>query len=184
MVADFFGASPLPQDRVGFSPSRVGQHSLVLARRVQAGRPHAYPPNCDFGSVRRRARRSAAPDRRGAIEPPAIQSPAILSALLAVATGVAVLRGGRRARYRRNNRHRADPADHGGAALRLLRGAISSFVTAGGSAEQPLPCIKSAAAGAPGLLKFRWTDLRLGGTGAPGTLAAGRFWMGPPHRWA
>src|SRR5271165_7207533 len=124
MVADFFGASPLPQDRVGFSPSRVGQHSLVLARRVQAGRPHAYPPNCDFGSVRRRARRSAAPDRRGAIEPPAIQSPAILSALLAVATGVAVLRGGRRARYRRNNRHRADPADHGGAALRLLRAAL------------------------------------------------------------
>ena len=56
--------------------------------------------------------------------PSQIQSHAILSALLAVSTGVAVLRGGRRARYRRNNRHRADPADHGGAALRLLRGSL------------------------------------------------------------
>jgi len=33
------------------------------------------------------------------------------------------------------------------------------------------------------LAKFRWTDLRLGGTGVPGTLAVGRFWMGSPHRW-
>jgi hypothetical protein len=47
----------------------------------------------------------------------------------------------------------------------------------------PLACIKSATAGAPGLPKFRWTDLRLGGTGVPGTLAVGRFWMGSPHRW-
>jgi len=47
----------------------------------------------------------------------------------------------------------------------------------------PLACIKSATAGAPGLPKFRWTDVRLGGTGVPGTLAVGRFWMGSPHRW-
>lgn len=77
-----------------------------------------------FISVRRRARHSAALDRRGAILPPAILSPAILSALLAVSTGVAVLRGGRRARCHRNNRHRTDPADHGCAALRLLRAAL------------------------------------------------------------
>ena len=47
----------------------------------------------------------------------------------------------------------------------------------------PLPCIKTAAAGTPGLPKFCWTDLRLGCTSVPGTLAAGRFWMGSPHRW-
>ena len=47
----------------------------------------------------------------------------------------------------------------------------------------PFACIKSATAGAPCLPKFRWTDLRLGGTGVPGTLAVGRFWMGSPHRW-
>src|SRR5271167_2546702 len=124
MLADFFGASSLPQDRVGFFSSLVGQHSLVLARRVQAGRPHAYPPNCDFRSVRRWARHSAALDRRGAIQSLAIQSPAILSALLSVSAGVAVLRGGRRARYRRNNRHRADLAAHGGAPFRLLWAAL------------------------------------------------------------
>ena len=47
----------------------------------------------------------------------------------------------------------------------------------------PLPCIKTTAAGAPGLRKFRWIDLRLGGTRVPGTLAAVRFWMGYPRRW-
>jgi hypothetical protein len=47
----------------------------------------------------------------------------------------------------------------------------------------PLSCIRSAAAGAPGLPKLRWTDLRFGGTSVPGTLAMGRFWMGSPHRW-
>ena len=47
----------------------------------------------------------------------------------------------------------------------------------------PLACIRSATAGAPGIPKFRWTDLRLGGTGMPGTLALGRFWMGSPRRW-
>jgi hypothetical protein len=46
-----------------------------------------------------------------------------------------------------------------------------------------LSCIKSATAGAPDLPKFRWRDLRVGGTGVPGTLAMGRFWMGSPHRW-
>ena len=56
-------------------------------------------------------------------------------------------------------------------------------MTAGGSAELPLFCIKSAATGAPGLPKFRWTDLRVGGTGVPGTLAMGRFRMGSTHRW-
>ena len=88
MVADFFGASPLPQDRVGFSSSRVGQHSLVLARRVQAKRPHAYSPNCDFGSVRRRARRSAALGRQGAILSP--YSPPPLSWPICVAGAVVV----------------------------------------------------------------------------------------------
>lgn len=47
----------------------------------------------------------------------------------------------------------------------------------------PLSCVKSAAPGPPGLPKFRWTDLRLGGTHVPSTLATGRFWMGSPHRW-
>src|SRR5271166_1441627 len=106
MVADFSGASPLPQDRVGFSPSRVGQHSPVLARRVQAGRPHAYPPNCDFGNVRRRARYSAALGRQGAR----------LSPLLAGSTVLAVIRGGRRNRYRHDTRHCAAPSAHGAAA--------------------------------------------------------------------
>src|SRR5271157_5226650 len=122
MVVDFSGASPLPQDRVGFSPSRVGQHSPVLARRVQAGRPHAYPPNCDFGSVRRRARYSAALGRQGAR----------LSPLLAGSTVLAVMHGGRRNRYRHDTRHCAAPSAHGGAALllRVLR-AAARLPTAG-----------------------------------------------------
>src|SRR5271168_2022291 len=120
--SEFLRASPLPQDRVGFSSSRVGQHSLVLARRVQAGRPHAHPPNCDFGSARRRARHSAAPGRQGAI----------LSSLLAASTVLADLRGGRRSRYRHDNHHRAAPSAHGGAALllQLLR-AAARLPTAG-----------------------------------------------------
>jgi hypothetical protein len=88
MVADFFGARPFLQDRVGFSSSRVGQHSLVLARWVQAGRSHAYPPNCDFGSVRRRARHSAALGRQGAILSP--YSPPQLSWPICVAGAVVV----------------------------------------------------------------------------------------------
>jgi len=47
----------------------------------------------------------------------------------------------------------------------------------------PLSCIKSATGGPAGLPKFRWTDLRLGGTHVPGRVATGRFWMGSPHRW-
>jgi len=46
-----------------------------------------------------------------------------------------------------------------------------------------LACIRSAATGAPGLPKFRWTDFHLGGTSVPGILAAGRFWMASPHCW-
>lgn len=54
-----------------------------------------------------------------------------------------------------------------------------------GGLDIPLSCVKNAAAGAPGLPKFRWTDLRLrvGGASVPGMLAIGRFWMGSPHRW-
>jgi hypothetical protein len=63
----------------------------------------------------------------------------------------------------------------------------SSWAGAGGwhfpSFDIPLACVRSAAAGAPHLPKFRWTDLRLGGTSVPGTLAAGRFWIGSSHRW-
>jgi hypothetical protein len=94
--------------------------------RVQSQEPpHAHPPDYDFGSVRHRARHSAALDRRGTVQSRAKLSPAILSALLAVSTGLAVLRGGRRCRYRRNNRHRADLAGHRGtAALRLQRAAL------------------------------------------------------------
>ena len=110
MVADFFGTSPLPQDRVGFFSSRVGQDSQVLACRVQAGRPHACPPNCEFGSVRRRARHSAAPGRQGGR----------LSPRRAVCTVLADLRGGRRSRYRHDNHHGAASSDHEGAPL-LLR---------------------------------------------------------------
>src|SRR5271168_2530365 len=122
MLADFFGARSLPQDRVGFFSSLVGQHSLVLARRVQAGRPHAYPPNCDFGSICRRARHSAALGHQGAI----------LSPVLAASTVLADLRGGRRSRYRHDNHHRAAPSAHGGAALllQLLR-AAARLPTAG-----------------------------------------------------
>ena len=109
MVADFFGTSSLPQDRVGFFSSRVGQHSQVLACRVQAGRPHACPPNCEFGSVRRRARHSA-PGRQGGR----------LSPRRAVCTVLADLRGGRRSRYRHDNHHGAASSDHEGTAL-LLR---------------------------------------------------------------
>src|SRR5271166_1762172 len=62
------------------------------------GGTHAYPPNCGFGRVRRRARRCATRDRKGAI---------LLSALLAISAVLAVLRGGRRRRHRRDDRHRA-----------------------------------------------------------------------------
>ena len=50
------------------------------------------------------------------------------------------------------------------------------------SLDIPLGCIKRARAGAPGLPKFSWTDLRTGGTSLPGILAAGRFSVGSPRR--
>ena len=46
----------------------------------------------------------------------------------------------------------------------------------------PLRCIKSAVAGAAGLPKFRWGDLRLGGTSIPRLFAVGTFSMGSPRR--
>ena len=51
------------------------------------------------------------------------------------------------------------------------------------SIDVPLGAIKSVAATA-GLPKSRWTDLRVLGTGSPGTIAIGTYWMGSPHRWA
>jgi hypothetical protein len=65
------------------------------------------PPDCNFGSIRRRARHSAALGRQCAI----------LSPLLAVSTVLAVLRGRRRGRYRRDDCHRAAPGACRGAAL-------------------------------------------------------------------
>ena len=47
----------------------------------------------------------------------------------------------------------------------------------------PLSAITSVTAAA-GLPKFRWTDLRVLGTGSPGSIAIGTYWMGSPHRWA
>ena len=49
--------------------------------------------------------------------------------------------------------------------------------------DVPLGAIKSVAATA-GLPKFRWTDLRVLGTGFPRSIAVGTFWIGSPHRWA
>jgi hypothetical protein len=112
----FLRCSPTSTGPGSFSLWRVRQHSLVLARRVQTERRHAYPPNCDFGSVRRRARHSAALDRRGAT----------LCPLLAASTVLADLRGGRRLRYRHDNHHRAAPSAQGDAVLLLqvLRAAL------------------------------------------------------------
>ena len=71
--------------------------------------------HCEFGSVRRRARHSAAPGRQGRR----------LSPRRAVCTVLADLRGGRRSRYRHDNHHGAASSAHGGAALllRVLRAA-------------------------------------------------------------
>ena len=52
-----------------------------------------------------------------------------------------------------------------------------------GSIEVTLAAIKSVTTAA-GLPKFKWTDLRVLGTGMPGSIAVGTFWMGSPHRWA
>jgi len=51
------------------------------------------------------------------------------------------------------------------------------------SIDVPLCAIKSVTAAA-GLPRFRWTDLRLMGTGIPGSIAVGTYWIGSPHRWA
>jgi hypothetical protein len=51
------------------------------------------------------------------------------------------------------------------------------------SIDVPLSAIKSVSAVA-GLPKFRWTDVRVLGTGVPRRIAVGTFWIGSPHRWA
>ena len=51
------------------------------------------------------------------------------------------------------------------------------------SIEVPLESIKSVTAGA-GLPQIRWTDVRVLGTGIPGKMAVGTYWLGLPHRWA
>lgn len=60
----------------------------------------------------------------------------------------------------------------------------SKLLALAGSLDIPLACIRSAAAGPPGLPKFRWGDRRIGGTGLPGLVAAGRYSMGEPRRRA
>jgi hypothetical protein len=60
----------------------------------------------------------------------------------------------------------------------------SKLAALAGSLDIPLACVKSAAAGPPGLPKFQWGDRRVGGTGLPGLVAAGRFIMGTPRRHA
>jgi hypothetical protein len=50
------------------------------------------------------------------------------------------------------------------------------------SIDVPLASIKSVSAD-DSLPKFRWTDLRVLGTGIPGVMSVGTFWIGSPHRW-
>jgi hypothetical protein len=96
------------------------------------GAAHAYPPDHDFGSVRHRARHSAALDRRRPIQSSTIKSSTILSALLAVSIGLAVLRGGRRARCRR---HKSSPRRSG-----CSRGAPPPFGHACRDRTRQVPC--------------------------------------------
>jgi hypothetical protein len=49
--------------------------------------------------------------------------------------------------------------------------------------DVPLSAIKRVTA-STGLPRFRWTDLRLLGTGIPGVIAVGTYWIGSPRRWA
>jgi hypothetical protein len=49
--------------------------------------------------------------------------------------------------------------------------------------EVPLRAVKSVRA-TTGLPRFRWTDVRVLGSGYPGVFAVGTYWMGSPHRWA
>lgn len=51
------------------------------------------------------------------------------------------------------------------------------------SINVPLTAIKSAREAA-GLPEFRWTDVRVLGTGIPRKIAVGTYWIGSPHRWA
>jgi len=87
----------------------------IVVGPSNSGDLHAYPSNCGFGCIDRRACRSAARDREGAILPP----------LLAVSPVLAVLPGGRRPRHRRDDRRRAvRGADGAALLLRLLRAAL------------------------------------------------------------
>lgn len=52
-----------------------------------------------------------------------------------------------------------------------------------GSIRVPLAAVKSVTMAA-GLPKFNWTDVRVLGTGMPGSIAIGTYWIGSPHRWA
>ncbi len=90
--------------------------------------------------------------------PPQSNPLAILSALLAVSTGMAVLRGGGRARYRRNNRHRADLAADGGTALRLLRAALLPTAALPTAALSPTTGVLPAAGVLPAVELF-WATL-------------------------
>jgi len=49
--------------------------------------------------------------------------------------------------------------------------------------EVPLKSIRNVTAAA-GLPQFRWSDIRVLGTGIPGVMAVGTYWLGSPHRWA
>jgi hypothetical protein len=51
------------------------------------------------------------------------------------------------------------------------------------SINVPLIAIKSARESS-GLPEFRWTDVRVLGTGIPRKIAVGTYWIGSPHRWA
>ena len=51
------------------------------------------------------------------------------------------------------------------------------------SIDIPLATIKRVSTSS-GLPKFRWTDLRVLGTGIPGVIAVGTYWIGSPRRWA
>src|SRR5271166_3749392 len=78
------------------------------------GGHHAFVSSDDFGGIRRRARRAAALDCRGAILPAA--------AVLTLSAVLAVLCGGCRPRRRRDDCHRSDPsAGRAAAPVRLLR---------------------------------------------------------------
>ena len=112
------------------------------------GDPHAYPPNRGFGRVRRRARRSAGRECRGAI------LSSLSSPVLAVSAVLAVLRGGRRNRYRRVGRRRAvRGADGAALLLRLLRAAL-------------LPAAALLRAGIPGAAELLRAALRIAPAGS------------------